>query len=90
MRKVSTGNFSVIGVMLSYNDAPLQMRRFGINTLPPSLGPEVHRSLCDFVASGSVRPVIGRRVGMHDVAAALDDHAHRRTSGRTVVEVAGQ
>ncbi|HEX7095653.1 MAG TPA: NADPH:quinone oxidoreductase family protein [Acidimicrobiales bacterium] len=89
LRKVSTGNFSVVGVMLSYNDAPLQMRRFGINTLPPSLGPEVHMALCDLVARGAIRPVVGRRIRMDEVAAALEDHAHRRTTGRTVVEIAG-
>jgi hypothetical protein len=27
-------------------------------------------------------------ITMHEVAAALDDHDHRRTSGRTVVDVA--
>lgn len=87
LRKVAMGNFSVMGVMLSYNDAPLQLRRFGVNPLPPSLGPEVHRSLSELVAAGSIRPVIGRRIGMDGVAAALDDHANRRTTGRTVVEV---
>jgi hypothetical protein len=29
-------------------------------------------------------------IGMDEVAAALDDHDHRRTSGRTVVDVANR
>jgi NADPH2:quinone reductase len=89
LRKVSMGNFSVLGVMLSYNNAPIEMRRFGINTFPPETGPEVHAALCALVSSGAIRPTIGRRIGMGEVAAALDDHDKRRTSGRTVVDVAG-
>ena len=37
--------------------------------------------------AASGRP-IGRRIGLDEVAAALEDHAARRTSGRTVVEIA--
>ena len=90
LRKVSMGNFSIVGVMMGYNDAPPPMRRFGINTLPPSTGPEVHGALCALITAGSIRPYIGRRIGMDDVAAALDDHDKRRTSGRTVVDIAGR
>jgi NADPH2:quinone reductase len=87
LRRVSMGNFSVLGVMLAYLDVPLEFRRFGINPFPPETGRRVHGSLCAMVASGQLRPVIGRRVGMDGVAAALEDHAARRTTGRTVVEV---
>ncbi|MCU1486601.1 MAG: Zn-dependent oxidoreductase [Actinomycetia bacterium] len=87
LRKVSMGNFSVHGVMLSYNQAPLAMRKFGVQPNPPDLGPKVHAALCDLVAKGSIKPVVGRRIGMGEVAQALDDHEHRRTSGRTVVDV---
>jgi NADPH:quinone reductase len=87
LRKVSTGNFSIMGVMLGYSDMPLEMRRFGINTFSPQTGREVHAALLELVASGVVRPVIGRVVTMEEVAAALDDHEQRRTTGRTVVDV---
>lgn len=87
LRKVSMGNFSVLGVMLGYNEMPIDFRRFGVNTFPPETGREVHGALLELVAAGAVRPVIGRRIAMDDVAAALDDHEHRRTSGRTVVDV---
>ncbi len=42
LRKVSMGNFSVLGVMLGYTDMPIEFRRFGVNTFPPEVGREVH------------------------------------------------
>jgi NADPH2:quinone reductase len=90
LRKVSMGNFSVLGVMMGYNDMPVELRRFGLNTFPPAVGQEVHAALLELVHAGRITPVIGRVIGMDDVAAALDDHDHRRTSGRTVVDVANR
>jgi NADPH2:quinone reductase len=87
LRKVSMGNFSVIGVILAYLEVPLEFRRFGVNPFPPSVGREVHSALSDLVAAGKIRPAIGRRIAMADVAQALTDHAERRTSGRTVVDL---
>jgi NADPH2:quinone reductase len=87
LRKVSMGNITVMGVMMGYNDMPVEMRRFGINTFPPSVGREVHAALLDLVAAGKVRPYIGRVITMEAVAQALDDHEQRKTSGRTVVNV---
>ena len=54
---------------------------------PPEVGQEVHGELLALVATGAIRPVIGRRISMREVAGALDDHEQRRTSGRTVVDV---
>ncbi len=85
LRRVSMGNISILGVMLGYSEMPIELRRFGINTFPPETGRAVHAALCDLVTAGSIRPVIGRRIAMAEVAAALDDHEHRRTTGRTVV-----
>ncbi len=87
LRKVAMGNFSVLGVMLGYNEMPIELRKFGINTFPPEVGREVHGALLALVAAGAIRPVIGRRISMQEVAGALDDHEQRRTSGRTVVDV---
>ena len=87
LRKVSMGNFSVLGVMLGYSDMPIEFRKFGVNAFPPEVGREVHGALLELVTAGAIRPVVGRRISMHDVAGALDDHEHRRTSGRTVVDV---
>jgi len=90
LRKVSMGNFSVLGVMMGYNDMPVDFRRFGLNTFPPAVGREVHAALLELVGAGKIEPIIGRVIGMDDVAAALDDHDNRRTSGRTVVDVANR
>jgi NADPH2:quinone reductase len=87
LRKVSMGNFSVIGVILAYLEVPIEFRRFGVNPFPPSVGREVHAALLELVAAGKIRPAIGRRIAMGDVAQALTDHAERRTSGRTVVDL---
>src|SRR5438309_444861 len=87
LRKVSMGNFSVAGVMMAYASTPIEFRRFGVNMFPPETGLEVHAALCALVTSGAIRPAIGRRIGMTEVAAALEDHEHRRTTGRTVVDL---
>jgi NADPH2:quinone reductase len=89
LRRVSMGNFSVLGVMLSYSPGKPMMRRFGVNPFPPELGPQVHDALCALVANGAIRPRIGRTIGMDQVAAALEDHEQRRTTGRTVVKISG-
>ena len=41
------------------------------------------------MASGDVRPVIGRRVRFDDLPAALDEMDRRATVGRTIVEIGG-
>lgn len=87
LRKVSMANLSVLGVILAYLDAPLAFRRFGINPFPPAVGQRVHAELLALVASAAIRPTIGRRIALGDVATALEDHAARRTSGRTVVDL---
>lgn len=87
MRKVSTGNFSVIGVMMSYGGSNPAMRKLGINGFDRAVGEEVHQTLRDMISAGRLKPSIGRTIGMHDVAQALDDHEARRTAGRTVVQI---
>ena len=87
LRKVAMGNFSVLGVMLGYNEMPIEFRKFGVNTFPPEVGREVHDALLALVAADMIRPVIGRRISMQEVAGVLDDHEQRRTSGRTVVDM---
>jgi NADPH2:quinone reductase len=87
LRRVSMGNFSVVGVLMGYNPASLPMRQFGVVPTPPERGREVHAALCGMITAGSVRPYIGRRISMAQVAATLEDHEQRRTSGRTVVDL---
>jgi NADPH2:quinone reductase len=87
LRKVATGNFSVVGVLLSYNEVPVQMRRAGLNPFPPAVGAEVHAALCDLVTRGAIRPYVGQRIRMQEVGAALEAHERRATVGRTVVDI---
>ncbi len=87
LRKVSMANVSVVGVVLAYLDAPIDFRRFGINPFPPAEGERVHADLLDLLEQGAIRPTVGRRIGLSEVATALEDHAARRTSGRTVVDL---
>ena len=55
LRKVSMGNFSVHGVLLSYNLASLPMRKFGLTPNPPERGREAHAALCGLVTAGAIR-----------------------------------
>jgi NADPH2:quinone reductase len=87
LRKVSMGNFSIVGVIMAYGPVPIEFRRFGVNPFPAETGPEVHAALRALVTRGAIRPVIGRRIAMNEVAAALEDHEQRRTTGRTVVDM---
>ncbi|MCU1398653.1 MAG: Zn-dependent oxidoreductase [Acidimicrobiales bacterium] len=89
LRKVSLGNFAVLGVLLAYSPGMPAMRKFGMNPFPPETGAEVHAALSALVTAGSIRPAIGRRVTMADVAQTLEDHEQRLTHGRSVVEIAG-
>jgi NADPH2:quinone reductase len=89
LRKVAIGNFDVRGVLLSYSPSPPAMRAFGMNAFGPETGAEVHRALCGLVSDGAIRPAVGRRVAMSEVAATLEDHEQRKTQGRSVVDVAG-
>jgi NADPH:quinone reductase len=87
LRKVSMGNFSVVGVLLAYAEPNQLMRQFGLNLLGPETGRQVHAALRALVASGALQPVVGRTITLDQVGTALADHAHRRTVGRTVVDL---
>lgn len=87
LRKVSMGNISVLGVILGYGELPADFRRFGLNMFPAEVGRDVHAALLDLLATSAVRPVVGRRIGIDEVAGALRDHDRRRTMGRTVVVI---
>jgi NADPH2:quinone reductase len=87
LRKVSMGNFSVVGTLLAYNQPDLGLRKFGLNMVEPAVGQQVHRELCALVANGSITPYVGRTISIEEVGAALEDHAARRTTGRTVVDL---
>jgi NADPH2:quinone reductase len=87
LRKVSMGNFSVVGTLLAYNAPNSGLKAFGLNMMPPSVGQQVHTALLAQVAAGALKPLVGRRIRLEEVGEALEDHAHRRTTGRTVADL---
>jgi NADPH2:quinone reductase len=89
LRLACVGNFSVVGVMLAWVDqVDPGMRRFGFNPFGRKTADEVHGGLLGLLAAGTIRPYVGRRVGLAGAAGALGDHERRRAIGRTVVEIA--
>lgn len=88
VRMASIGNFSIVGVMCAFvEDLDPGMRRFGFNPFRRSDGEQVHAELSELVAQGRIRPHVGRTEPMEGAAAALAEHATRRTIGRSVVRV---
>jgi NADPH2:quinone reductase len=87
LRKVSMANISVLGVLLSYNDVPLAVRKFGLNPFPPSTGAAVHAALSDLVKAGKIYPLVGQTIPIEEVGNALEAHERRATTGRTVVDL---
>jgi NADPH2:quinone reductase len=88
LRMASIGNFSIVGVLGAWvDDLDPGMRRFGFNPFPRAEGDVVHAALGRLIADGAVRPHVGRVVTMEEAGAALADHQHRRSIGRTVVAI---
>lgn len=88
LRMASIGNFSVVGVLGAWVDSvDPGMRRFGFNPFTRDVGDQVHAALTDLIATGTIRPHVGRVVGIDEAAAALVDHEERRSIGRTVVRI---
>lgn len=88
LRMTSIGNFSVVGVLGAWvDDLDPGMRRFGFNPFTRADGDEVHGAVLELVDSGAVRPHVGRVVSLDEAGAALQDHADRRSVGRTVVDL---
>ncbi|WP_209717110.1 NADPH:quinone oxidoreductase family protein [Marmoricola sp. OAE513] len=88
LRMASIGNFSIVGVLGAFVDQiDPGMRRFGFNPFTRAEGDEVHAALVELLASGSIKPHVGRVVSIDEAAAALDDHFRRRAIGRTVVRI---
>jgi NADPH2:quinone reductase len=88
LRMASIGNFSIVGILGAWVDhVDAGMRRFGFNPYTREEGDRVHQALLDLLASGAIKPHVGRIVGIDGAAAALDDHLARRSIGRTVVRI---
>jgi NADPH2:quinone reductase len=89
-RAVAKGNFSVVGVMMSWNDAPLPAARAaGLAPFPRSVGQEIHGDLLRLLGEGRIRPQVGAVAAFDALPPALEALEARRTIGKTVVRVAG-
>jgi NADPH2:quinone reductase len=88
LRMACLGNIDIVCVMLGWAvSVDPGMRRFGFNPFGRDVADEIHADLLRLAAAGAIRPAIGQRFSMEDAGRALDEHAARRSVGRTVVEV---
>ena len=88
LRMACIGNIDIVAVMVAWaNSVDPGMRRFGFNPFGRDVADEIHADLLRLAASGAIRPAVGRRVAMEEAGRALDEHAARRSVGRTVVVV---
>ncbi len=86
-RKVALGNFSLLGVMLSYmDDAMIGSLKgaMGWNFPPRSLGEEIQSSLMTLYREGAIKTVIGRAISFEDIPQGIADMAASKTIGRVV------
>ena len=85
-RPIVFGNFSLLGVMLAYVDDPAPIKRAsGWNFFQRGTGLRVHEHLCELLAAGRIRPVVGRSASYADLPAELERMEARQTVGRTIL-----
>lgn len=87
-RPVAKGNFSLVGIMMAYQSAPIPgLRDAGFSPFPREIGESVHADLLRLIDQGRIEPVLGRRASFDAVPQAYADLEARRTIGRTVIDV---
>ncbi|HEY7135659.1 MAG TPA: NADPH:quinone oxidoreductase family protein [Acidimicrobiia bacterium] len=87
-RAVAKGNFSIVGVMMSWNDAPTAAARAaGFLPFSREVGEEIHRDLVRLLDAGRIRPQVGAVVRFDTLPDALEALEAGRTIGKTVVRV---
>jgi len=89
-RRLSTGNFSLCGVLLAYASPdmiPMMKAAIGANFVSSELGAHLHADVLERLRAGRVRAVVGDVVAFEDLPAAMTAMAERRTTGRTVVAI---
>ena len=86
LRPLVFGNFDLMGVILSYVDDPVPIKRAtGWNFVPASVGRALHERLLGYWESGAVRAVVGRTIGFDEIPAGLEVLEQRKVLGRSVV-----
>ncbi len=89
-RKLALGNFSMLGVMLSYMDDSMingLKSAMGWNFPPRSLGEEIQSSLMKLYRDGAIKAVVGKAISFEDIPQAIADVAASKTMGRVVAVV---
>ncbi|MBW2269305.1 MAG: zinc-binding dehydrogenase [Deltaproteobacteria bacterium] len=84
-RPIVFGNFNYMGVMLAYGDALATKRAAHINIMPREVGVQVQESLNTLFAEKRIRPLIGERMPMEELPAALELLESRNTMGRVIL-----
>ena len=84
------GNFFLGGVLLTYSKDPQVLRdALGFNAVPRVVGEEVHESLMEMFAKGTLRPPVSRVVAFEKLPEAMEAKEARQTMGRIVVQLNG-
>jgi NADPH2:quinone reductase len=93
-RVLCFGNFDLVGVILTYIDAPpsgipgelapVPVPRF--NPCSTETGRRVQAHLLELLEAGRIRPVVGARFGFDALPEALERMETRSTMGRVVIE----
>jgi NADPH2:quinone reductase len=86
-RTLCFGNFSLVGVILSYMDPALLPPGSGFNATPAEIGEQVHVHLVDLLRAGKIRPIVGEVVSFDRLPEALEKMEARSTMGRVVVQI---
>jgi len=87
-RPILFGSFDFCGVILSYADDPLAVKRAtGYNLPSRALGDTIHGHVLDLIRRGDCRAVVGREVEFDEIPAALEAFEGRATVGRVVAHV---
>ena len=87
-RPIVFGSFDFCGVILSYADDPLLVKRArGYNLPSRALGDEIHAKVLDLVGRGECRAIVGSEVPFTEIPSALDALENRTTIGRTVARL---
>ena len=93
-RMLCFGNFDLIGVILTYIDAPpggipgslapIPVPRF--NPCSTDTGRRVQAHLVELLEAGAIRPNVGARFGFEELPEALERMEARQTTGRVIID----
>jgi NADPH2:quinone reductase len=89
-RKLSTGNFHLCGVLLSYAPSeviPVMKKGMGWNFCSDALGTRIMTEILEWVRAGAVKPVVGKTIRFEDIPAEIEAMAARKRLGRTIARL---